>query len=125
MQSNSENSRMRTALVTGSAGFIGYHVCRRLLHDGFRVIGIDALMDYYDVALKQRREAMLLQPPAYSSVHTLIETPNVLMNLFAKQQPDVVIHLVAQAGVRYSIEKPTYANSFFIATAPSVVLQKP
>ena len=117
MQSDNENSKMRTALVTGSAGFFGYHVCRRLLDDGFHVIGIDALTDYYDVALKQKREAMLLQSSAYSSVHTLIETPNVLMNLFAKEQPDVVIHLAAQAGVRYSIENPrSYLESNLVGT---------
>lgn len=97
---------MRKALVTGSAGFIGSHVCRRLLEDGFRVIGIDALTDYYDVALKRRREALLLQSPQYRSVNEMIETPGLLMRLFAEEGPDVVIHLAAQAGVRYSIENP-------------------
>ena len=106
MQDKSKRKKMRTALVTGSAGFIGYHVCQRLLGDGFRVIGIDALTDYYDVALKRRREAMLLQSPSYHSVHEPIETPGILMDIFTKEQPDVVIHLAAQAGVRYSIENP-------------------
>jgi UDP-glucuronate 4-epimerase len=117
MQFDSEGKKMRTALVTGSAGFIGYHVCQRLLTDGFRVIGMDALTDYYDVALKRRREVMLLQSPSYHSVHELIEKPGVLMDIFAKEQPDVVIHLAAQAGVRYSIENPrSYLESNIVGT---------
>jgi UDP-glucuronate 4-epimerase len=117
MQYDSEGKKMRAALVTGSAGFIGYHVCQRLLEDGFRVIGIDALTGYYDVALKRRREAMLLQSPSYHNVNALIETPGVLMDIFAKEQPDIVIHLAAQAGVRYSIENPrSYLESNIIGT---------
>ena len=75
MQNDSERKKIRAALVTGSTGFIGYHVCQRFLDDGFCVIGIDALTDYYDVALKRRREAMLLQSPSYHSVNAYIETP--------------------------------------------------
>ena len=117
MQYDSAGKKMRTALVTGSAGFIGYHVCQRLLEDGFRVIGIDALTDYYDVALKRRREAMLLQSPLFHCVNAYIETPGVLMDIFAKEQPDVVIHLAAQAGVRYSIENPrSYLESNIVGT---------
>lgn len=97
---------MQTAIVTGSAGFIGYHVCQRLLVDGFRVIGVDALTDYYDVTLKQSRESMLLRSPQYHCVNELIETPGLMMQLFSDYRPDVVIHLAAQAGVRYSIENP-------------------
>ncbi|WP_324827100.1 NAD-dependent epimerase/dehydratase family protein [Qipengyuania zhejiangensis] len=107
----------RTALVTGSAGFIGYFVCQRLLRDGFRVIGIDCLSDYYDVALKERRQAMLLQNEGFRAINEPIETPDLLMQLFADEQPDVVIHLAAQAGVRYSIENPrTYLESNIIGT---------
>lgn len=96
----------QTALVTGSAGFIGAALCRRLLDDGFRVIGFDCHSDYYDPALKARREAMLLQSPAFRAVREMVETPGVLMDLFASERPDVVVHLAAQAGVRYSIENP-------------------
>ena len=100
------NPKQKTALVTGSAGFIGYHISKRLLDEGWRVIGLDCMSDYYDVSLKERRESMLLQNASYRSVHEKVETPNVLMNLFEAESPNVVIHLAAQAGVRYSIENP-------------------
>jgi UDP-glucuronate 4-epimerase len=104
--------KQKTALVTGSAGFIGFHISKRLLDEGWRVVGLDCMSDYYDVLLKERRESILLQSTSYRSVHEKVETPNVLMNLFNKEQPDVVIHLAAQAGVRYSIENPrTYLES--------------
>ncbi len=97
---------MRKALVTGSSGFIGYFLCTRLLEDGFRVIGLDAMTDYYDVKLKERRQQMLLQNEHFTAVNDRVETPDLLMKLFASEKPDVVIHLAAQAGVRYSIENP-------------------
>ena len=107
----------RTALVTGSAGFIGYFTCKRLLEDGFRVIGLDAMTDYYDVALKQRRQSMLLQNPNFRAINDAVETPGLLMGLFAAEKPDVVIHLAAQAGVRYSIENPrSYLESNIVGT---------
>jgi len=108
---------MPTALVTGSAGFIGSFVCRPLLGDGFRVIGLDCLSDYYDVALKERREDTLLAYEGYRSVHDQVETPGLLRTLFEEEKPDVVIHLAAQAGVRYSIENPrSYLESNIIGT---------
>lgn len=69
-------------------------------------MGLDCMSDYYDVLLKQRREGMLLQNALYRSVHEKVETPDILMSLFEEERPDVVIHLAAQAGVRYSIENP-------------------
>lgn len=101
-----ENVEKQTALVTGAAGFIGYHISKKLLDEGWRVIGLDCMSDYYDVALKEQREKILLRSKSYRSVHEKIETPKVLMDLFRTERPDVVIHLAAQAGVRYSIENP-------------------
>ena len=107
----------RTALVTGSAGFIGMHLCRRLLGDGFRVVGLDAMTDYYDVALKERRQAMLLQSDGFRAVNDRVETPGLLRDLMADTTPDVVVHLAAQAGVRYSIENPrSYLDSNITGT---------
>lgn len=107
----------RTALVTGSAGFIGYFTCRRLLADGFRVIGVDSLSDYYDPELKRRRQAGLLQNAGFVAINELIETPGLLADLFAEHRPDIVIHLAAQAGVRYSIDNPrSYLESNLVGT---------
>lgn len=100
------NPHKRTALVTGAAGFIGYHVSARLLADGFRVIGFDGLSDYYDVTLKRARLAQLEKSGAFTFVEGLLETDGVVMELFDTHRPDVVVHLAAQAGVRWSIENP-------------------
>ncbi len=107
----------RTALVTGSSGFIGYHLCGRLLADGWRVIGLDAMTDYYDVTLKERRQSMLLQSAGFSTVNDRVETPGTLNDLFAEHRPDAVVHLAAQAGVRYSIDNPeSYVEANLIGT---------
>ena len=103
--------------VTGSAGFIGYHISKRLLDEGWRVIGIDCMSDYYEVSLKSRREEMLLQSKDFRSIHEKVETPEVLLRLFEEEKPNVVIHLAAQAGVRYSIENPrAYLESNIVGT---------
>ena len=110
-------TEQRTALVTGSAGFIGFHLCQRLLRDGFRVIGLDAMTDYYDVALKERRHQILLQSEGFTACEDRLEDQQVLHNLFEKHRPEVVVHLAAQAGVRYSIDNPrSYVQSNLIGT---------
>ncbi|PSL18019.1 NAD-dependent epimerase/dehydratase family protein [Shimia abyssi] len=107
----------RTALVTGSAGFIGFHTVKRLLDEGWRVIGLDAMTDYYDVSLKERRHATLLQNAGFEAVIDRLETPGVLLRLFEKHRPDLVVHLAGQAGVRYSIEAPrSYVEANLIGT---------
>ena len=106
-----------TVLITGSSGFIGFHLGRKLLEDGFRVVGIDNLSDYYDVQLKLRRQEMLLDHPEFTVINDSIETPGLMMDIFADHRPDFVVHLAAQAGVRYSIENPrAYLESNIIGT---------
>ncbi len=97
---------MKTALVTGSAGFIGFHVAKRWLDEGWRVVGIDAFTEYYDPALKRARNDILSGFENFTSVEARVETPGVLADLFAGHKPTQVLHLAAQAGVRYSIEEP-------------------
>ena len=110
-------TKKKVALVTGAAGFIGYHASSRLLEEGWTVIGVDCLSNYYDVSLKNRREAMLQRSPKYRSVHNKIEEPGLLMQLFEEENPDIVIHLAAQAGVRYSIDNPrAYLETNVIGT---------
>ena len=93
-------------LVTGAAGFIGFHLCRRLLSDGFAITGMDNLNDYYDPTLKQARLAMLREFPAFSFHQLDLADREGMRQLFAETQPEIVVHLAAQAGVRYSVENP-------------------
>lgn len=98
-------------LVTGAAGFIGFHVSERLLKAGHQVVGIDNLNDYYDVSLKQARLDLLVQPGFHFHKVDLADRDSMAA-LFATEQFDRVIHLAAQAGVRYSLENPhAYADS--------------
>ena len=104
-------------LVTGSAGFIGYHLCELLLAEGAEVIGLDAHDAYYDPALKEAREARLRARPGFTPIRARVEDAGVLAGLFASHKPDIVVHLAAQAGVRYSIENPrAYLESNLIGT---------
>lgn len=106
---------MKTVFVTGSAGFIGYHLSKLLLAEGFRVVGYDGMTDYYDITLKQRRHAMLLQHANFSMTEALLEDQTTLEAAMRAAKPDVIIHLAAQAGVRYSLENPrAYLNANLI-----------
>ena len=108
---------MRKAFVTGSAGFIGFHLCQRLLAAGWQVLGLDAMNSYYDVTLKQDRHAILLQHQGFRAVEGLLEAPGLLRSLMEGFRPDVVIHLAAQAGVRFSIDQPrSYVEANLIGT---------
>ncbi|MEL6238724.1 MAG: NAD-dependent epimerase/dehydratase family protein [Pseudomonadota bacterium] len=97
---------MPTVLITGSAGFIGYHLAQLLLDEGFRVVGYDAMSDYYDVRLKQRRHQMLRQNERFRAIEAKLEDWETLHGFALEEKPDVIVHLAAQAGVRYSLENP-------------------
>lgn len=106
------------ALVTGSAGFIGFHLTKRLLDRGVEVIGVDALTPYYDVQLKRDRNAILLARYGYRFHQLDITDAAALTALVEASAADVIIHLAAQAGVRYSIDAPeTYVSSNVTGTA--------
>ena len=108
---------MRKILVTGTAGFIGFHLARLLLDEGFRVQGYDGMSTYYDVRLKQRRHQILLQNPNFSAVEARLEDREALDSIADAFQPEVIVHLAAQAGVRYSLEAPRdYIDSNIIGT---------
>jgi UDP-glucuronate 4-epimerase len=96
----------QTTLVTGAAGFIGFHIARQLLGEGREVIGLDNLNNYYDPALKQARLALLQADPRFGFVQADLADRPAIAALFAKHRFEVVVHLAAQAGVRYSIEQP-------------------
>jgi UDP-glucuronate 4-epimerase len=99
-------------LVTGAAGFIGYHVIKRLCQQGHHVVGIDNINNYYDINLKQARLADLVPLASFQFIQLDISDRQGMADLFVNQQFDQVIHLAAQAGVRYSIENPmVYADS--------------
>ena len=97
---------MKTFLVTGAAGFIGFHLSRRLLADGHRVVGVDSLSDYYDVNLKRARLDQLTPDENFTFEQIDIADRPAIEKLFADFRFDTVVNLAAQAGVRYSIENP-------------------
>ena len=104
--------KYQNVLVTGTAGFIGYHLARRLLRDGCHVAGLDNLNPYYDVALKQARLEQLQKEPNFAFVNIDLAERKLLQDLFARRGFDVVVNLAAQAGVRYSLENPhAYVDS--------------
>jgi len=102
----------RPILVTGTAGFIGSHVAKRLLDEGKTVVGFDNLNDYYDVNLKKARLARFSDHPNYTHVHGDLSDRDAVENLFVEHKPERVVHLAAQAGVRYAAENPhVYVSS--------------
>ena len=114
---NSKLSANRRILITGTAGFIGFHLAKLLLHEGFVVHGYDGMTDYYDVALKQRRHQMLLQNPNFAATEGMLEDQALFDRVADEFAPDVIVHLAAQAGVRYSLENPrAYLDSNVIGT---------
>ncbi len=102
-------------LITGAAGFIGFHLARRMLADGWEVTGLDGMTAYYDPKLKEARLAILQAQPGFHFHRTMLE--DGLTDIAADLRPDVIIHLAAQAGVRYSIDAPrSYVQANLIGT---------
>jgi UDP-glucuronate 4-epimerase len=104
-------------LVTGSAGFIGFHLAKRLLADGHEVFGYDGMTTYYDIKLKERRVSLLKDFASYTHKVGQLEDLASLLAFGEIAQPDIVVHLAAQAGVRYSLEYPeAYVSSNLVGT---------
>ncbi|WP_420340700.1 NAD-dependent epimerase/dehydratase family protein [Roseibium sp.] len=107
----------KRAFITGSAGFIGFHLAELLLQEGWEVAGFDGLTDYYDVRLKERRHEILHQHGTFSSTIAQLEDTTSVSKSIADFKPDVIIHLAAQAGVRYSLENPrAYVDANVVGT---------
>ena len=108
---------MPKAVVTGSAGFIGFHLCDRLLSDGWEVVGFDGLLPYYSLTLKDARLSRLVGRDGFRQVEGRLETTGAVAELMAKEEPDTVVHLAAEAGVRNSIQNPrSYLMSNVVGT---------
>ena len=113
----SKSKGQERVFITGTAGFIGFHLARLLVAEGYRVHGFDGLTDYYDVTLKTRRHGILKQGPNFSATEAMLEERAVLDRAVDDFAPDVIIHLAGQAGVRYSLEAPaSYVDSNVVGT---------
>lgn len=108
---------MKRVFVTGTAGFIGFHLARVLLEEGFVVHGYDGMTDYYDLSLKQARHEILSKHKNFTATEAMLEDFGSLTKAADACQPDIIVHLAAQAGVRYSIENPrSYLESNVLGT---------
>jgi UDP-glucuronate 4-epimerase len=104
-------------LITGTAGFIGFHLARRLVADGHFVSGVDGMTPYYDVTLKQARHAVLARSNAFTGHIAMLEDFAALQRIASGFEPEIIVHLAAQAGVRYSLENPrAYVDANLLGT---------
>lgn len=108
---------MKKVLITGTSGFIGFHLARRMLSEGWAVVGIDCITDYYDVRMKYARKQILEKSSKFKFYKVNIVNYDKLKEIFENEKPDLIVHLAAQAGVRYSLINPwAYAESNYIGT---------
>lgn len=108
---------MSKILITGTSGFIGYHLAQTLLNQGHVIHGFDGMTDYYDIALKRSRLERLARHPNFSFIEAMLEDMDSLSECASSFQPDVIVHLAAQAGVRYSLENPrSYIEGNIVGT---------
>jgi UDP-glucuronate 4-epimerase len=103
---NNQNLNRKTVLITGGAGFIGFHLSRQLLMDGITVIAVDNLNPYYDIRLKKARLDILKEFDQFTFIEGDLSDRELVTDIFRMNRHDVVVHFAAQAGVRYSIENP-------------------
>ncbi|MDK4702848.1 NAD-dependent epimerase [Rhizobium sp. CNPSo 4062] len=104
-------------LITGTAGFIGFHLAKRLLDEGHFVVGFDGMTPYYDVRLKEKRTAILARSNGFKAVTGMLEDKAALDHAAELAEPDAIVHLAAQAGVRYSLENPrSYVDSNLVGS---------
>ncbi len=107
----------KRVFITGTAGFIGFHLATLLLKEGFIVHGFDGMTDYYDVRIKHRRHQMLMQHDGFGATEGMLEDDATLSRAIEDFKPDAIVHLAAQAGVRYSLENPrAYIDSNVVGT---------
>ena len=106
-----------TVFITGTAGFIGFHLAQTFLSKNWKVVGFDAMTNYYDFNLKKDRQSILKKNPSFLAYKGLLQDPKLLNEVYERHKPKIIIHLAAQAGVRYSIDNPiSYVESNLIGT---------
>lgn len=118
MQKQTPDPGEKRSLVTGAAGFIGFHLCRRLLQEGWTVLGIDNLNSYYDISLKEARLQLLTSEDGFDFKRIDISDGSAISSVFSEFAPPIVINLAAQAGVHYSLDHPNeYVQSNLVGFA--------
>lgn len=112
-----KKNKSQKILITGTAGFIGYHLAKTLLESGYTVVGVDNFTSYYDVRMKHARHAILKKQKAFHFYKISIADYSALEKIIKKEQPDIIVHLAAQAGVRFSLKNPwSYADANYLGT---------